>query len=200
MVTPLRSLAHSCLIASILACAALAACEPGDAGILVGERLTVDPCRGDSPRTFAPVRFEFDRLAWVHPIPSTGSIEMRRGHRATTDSDLLLLQFADLEASVDAWAADPEAPLPLDGETIRLSLVLNARCPDQVQPLVARGGTLQLTAFAPRDGGRIAGQALFDLVDDRLRDAADAPPVGPGMTLDFEVSIHSGRPQDVFTR
>jgi hypothetical protein len=200
MVTPLRSLARRLLLPSALSCVLLAACGSGDLGVLSGDRLTVDPCRGDASRTFAPVRFEFDRLAWVHPIPSTGSIEMRRGHRATTESDLLLLQFADLPGSLAAWEADREAPLPLDGDAIRLSLVLNARCPDQVQPLVARGGSVRMTAFSPRDGGRIAGQAVFDLVDDRLRDAAGSPPAGSGMTLDFDLAVRSGRPQDVFTR
>ncbi|HOI10211.1 MAG TPA: hypothetical protein PK313_07020, partial [Myxococcota bacterium] len=59
---------------------------------------------------------------------------------------------------------------------------------------------VRMTAFSPRDGGRIAGQAVFDLVDDRLRDAAGSPPAGSGMTLDFDLAVRSGRPQDVFTR
>jgi len=185
---------------TLLATFLVLSCSTDDTGLLVGARLTVDPCRGDAARTFEPFSCEFDRMAWIHLVDEAGSIEMRRGSRTPTTSDLLVLQFADLEGVIADWEADPTLPLAIDNDRIRIALVLNQRCPDQVQSLVVRDGVLILDSLEPRQGGHIAGHATFDLVDDRLDPADPGTPAGPAMDLVFDMTVRHGYPQDAFTR
>lgn len=172
-------------------------CGEADHAILEGPLLVVDPCR-EGPRTFAPFSCDFDMISWVRAVEDSGMIEMRRGHRAVTESDLLVLQFNTLAETLAAWAASPETPLAIDDDAIRLSLLLNQRCPRQVQPLVAPAGEVVLDRFETDTGGRIAGRATFDLRDARA--PGDAPPAGEAMELRFDLEVRRGLPHDVFTR
>lgn len=179
--------------------AGLGACADDDTGRLTGDRLTISPCN-DGPRTFEPFRYDFDRLAWIQAIDDAGTLELRQGHRNPNESDLMVLQFTDLPATREAWTQAPDQPLALDDDGIRVSLLLNARCPDQTQPLVARTGTLYLDAFDTGDGGRLTGRAEFDLIDARDQDNPDAEVAGSGMHLFFDLGVRRGAPHEVFSR
>ena len=172
-------------------------CGEADHAFLEGPQLVVDPCR-DGPATFAPFSCDFDMVSWVRAVEDFGMIEMRRGHRELTESDLLVLQFTSLNDTLAAWAQSPETPLTIDDETIRLSLLLNQRCPRQVQPLVAPSGVIRLDRFDTDAGGRISGYATFDLHDARAPE--DAPPAGETMELRFDLEVRRGLPHEVFTR
>jgi hypothetical protein len=165
-------------------CGLAAACN-GGGGRLFGPTLTMAPCRDSTPRTFAPVDFTFDRVSWTRQ-GALATMQMRRGWRDPTASDLVVLQFSDVAAVKALWEASPDTPFAFDG-LARVALVLNQRCPDAVQPLEARSGTMELVGFDLAVGGFITGTARFDLVDTRA--AADAPPAGPDMVLDFHVDL-----------
>jgi hypothetical protein len=172
-------------------------CDEADHAILEGPLLAVDPCR-DGPATFSPFSCDFDMVSWVQAVEDAGWIEMRRGYRELTESDLMVLQFNALADTRAAWTQSPETPLVIDDDTIRLSLLLNQRCPRQVQPLVAPSGELVLDRFDIKTGGRISGHAIFDLRDARAAD--DTPPAGEAMELHFDLEVRRGRPHEVFTR
>lgn len=172
-------------------------CGEADHAFLEAPLLVVDPCR-DGPATFAPFSCDFDMLSWIQAVEDSGMIEMRRGHRKLTESDLLVLQFNTLTDTRAAWAQSPETPLAIDDWTIRLSLLLNQRCPRQIQPLVALSGEIVLDRFDTDAGGRISGRATFDLRDARAPD--HAPPAGEAMELRFDLEVRRGLPHDVFTR
>ncbi len=194
MVTPVRNrISPLLLIAVMITCG----CGGADKGILEGERLTIEPC-GDEARVFEPFLCEFDFLTWVQSVDETGLVEMRRGHRQVTESDLLVLQFTALPETQAAWAAAPDQPLPIDDHLIRVSVLLNQRCPKQVQPLVVTSGDLYMDRFDTDTGGRITGWADFDLVDGRAPN--DPPVAGKSMRLTFDIEVRHGKPHDIFTR
>lgn len=187
-----------CMVALALL-AGWVACADDDSGRLIGDRLTIAPC-DDGPRTFEPFRCDFDRLAWIQTLDSAGTLELRRGHRSPSESDLLVLQFTDLATTRAAWNQAPGQPLALDDQTIRISLLLNERCPGQTQPLVARTGLLTLDAFDTEDGGRLTGRADFNLVDARMEAVGDAEVAGTGMHLTFDLGVRRGPPHEAFSR
>jgi hypothetical protein len=169
----------------------LTACESGHA-VLTGESLTVTPCADGKARIWKPFRMEMDRLSWNRPAPDVGILTLQRGFRDPNGSDLLVLEFRDIEGLETMVREQPGSEVPLP-EAGRLSLSLNLTCPDKREPLESGAGRLRLEAFDLSFGGRIAGTAWFDLADARQGEEAD--PAGIGMMLDFAVDLTEKDPR-----
>jgi hypothetical protein len=172
-----------------------AGCVHDDSAVLEAARLVVSPCRGDEPRTFEPYRFEAGFLRWA-AAKDMGRIEMRDGFYAGTRSDTVVLEFPDTGEVRSRLATDPAAPLPLDGNLVRIGVVLNETCPDATQSLRAGPGTLTLSTFDTDVDGEIAGVATFDLVD--ARPGADATVVAKDASLRFSMTVRDYPPYQEF--
>lgn len=172
------------------------ACAADDHATLDMVSLTLTPCDGRSARTFEPFHRDFP---FVRSLRSDGQppwiLEMIAGERAVTESDVLVLQFADVAAVRKALDASPDHTLPIDGTQVRLSLALLETCPDATQSLEARSGTLRLDRFDP-DGGA-AGLATFDLADRRV---PGDPPLATGARFEFDVAVRDRSPYQPYTR
>lgn len=175
------------------------ACSYSDHAFIEAESLTVTPCQDHQPRTFAPFRLEAELLRWF-AAEGVGTLEARAGYRAATISDAIVVQFSDTDDIQRRVASDPSTAFTVDGDSIRLSLVLAETCPDSTQPLVGRAGTLTLSSFEPWKGGHIEGQGTADLYDSRAvaRDPA-TPPLVRGARFEFSMKVRSGPPHEDFT-
>jgi hypothetical protein len=170
-----------------------------DTGRLVGDSLTIDPCVDGRAKVIEPLRIGFPFQAWFSLEESVGMIDLRRDHRAATQTDVLVIQFTDLQAAMAAWQESPEDPLPIDDSFIRVSLAMQRTCPDTTTPLVGTDGLLYLNLFDTHVGGRIEGHAVFDLRDGRDLDRL-LPPAGSALALEFGMFVRRGRPYEAFTR
>jgi len=173
------------LTAALPLLAALCACGAQEA-TLTGESLKVSPCRDGKDLVLAPVDLSFNHLVWVRYSDQNGTLELRRGWRQPTASDLVSVEFMDLPLLREAVRQASGQPVAMEG-LARVSLVLSERCPDADQPLVARTGTLVLDRFDLDPGGHIAGSIRFDLRDER-QDPSE-PPVGVNLALTFEKEL-----------
>lgn len=174
------------IIGSVVACAS-------DSGGLAAESLVISPCKGDQATEFSAFSMEFDRLAWISLNETVATLELRKGHKAPTESDFVALQFTDLENTKNRWQAGEK--LAIDNDKIRVSVSFNQTCPDQVQPLIAHEGELFLDSFDVRDGGEVAGNALFYLKDLRTNEN-----VSSEVRLEFRVVLKRGSPHEFFSR
>lgn len=180
------------LVLLCLTCA-LFACTTDDFARLEAKALEIAPCKEKKAILFEPFVFEADLLRWFGS-ENVGSIEMRRGYRAATLSDTIVLQFQDTSKVKLGENV-------LDGKEIRLSLALLETCPDFRQPLVALNGKLVLERFSLGEGGEIQGNAVFDLYDEReVSYSSEAHPKATAVTLDFRMKIRNGYPYVEFTR
>jgi len=177
--------------ALVLALPFLAVACGQQSATLTGDSLTVSPCQGGHPLVLAPVNLSFDRIEWLRNSDVAGTLDLRQGWRDPTTSNGIALQILDIPAVVEALRQSPGAPIPMDG-IARVTLTLSLRCPQAVQPLEARTGTLTLSQFDLLPAGRIAGTAQFDLLD--LRADASAAPVGVNLTLSFEKDLNDKDP------
>jgi len=175
----------------LIGIATLYACESGH-GLLTGESLTVDPCADGKPRTWEPFRMEMDRLIWDRPDADVGMLTLQAGFRDPNRTDLVVVEFRDVEALEARVREAPglEVPLPEAG---RVSLSMNGTCPDGREPLVSQEGRIRLDRFDLSFGGGIAGTARFDLKNPRKGE--DSPPAGTGMVLDFSVDLTEKDPR-----
>jgi hypothetical protein len=167
-----------------------AACGEQDA-TLTGDSLVVTPCEDGRSLVLAPVDLSFDRVEWLRNSDEAGTLYIRQGWRDPTLSNGVALQFLDLPALLEARRMSPGTPVPMEG-LARVTLALQARCPDAVQPLEARTGTLTLSQLDLLPAGRIAGTARFDLLDQRADPTA--PPAGRDLTLTFSKDLNDKDP------
>lgn len=158
---------------------------------LTGDSLVVAPCDGGHTLVLAPVDMSFDRLEWLRNSDDAGTLYIRQGWRDPTISNAVSVQFLDLPALQEARRLSPDTPLPMEG-LVRVTLTLEARCPDAVQPLEARTGTLTLSQVDLLPAGRIAGSVHFDLFDRRA--LPSAPPAGLNLTLTFSKDLNDKDP------
>jgi len=177
-------------------CAASFACTTSDYGTLEAASLTVSPCEDHQPRTFAPFHFEANLMRWF-AAEGVATIEMRTGYRAVTISDIAVLQFADTDDVRRRFLQDPATRFSVDGDAIRLSVVLSQTCPDATQPLVAVSGSLTFREFEPWKGGHIAGEGTVVLAD--ARSDRSAVLLAKDVRLAFSMKVRSGPPYEDFT-
>lgn len=174
------------------------ACSYSDYAFLEAQSLTVMPCKDHGPRTFSPFRIYADLLRWFG-AEGVGTIEARRGFRAATTSDAIIIQFADVEQILKGLAEDPDRYYEVDGKKIRVSLVLAETCPDATQPVVGTGH-LSFSVFEPWKGGHIAGGGKVSLYDARKEaEAAGSGLIVKDATLAFSMKVRSGPPHEEFT-
>jgi hypothetical protein len=158
---------------------------------LTGDSLVVTPCDDGRSLVMAPVDMSFDRLEWLRNSDDVGMLYIRQGWRDPTISNAVSVQFLDLPALLEARRLSPGIPIPMEG-LARVTLTLEARCPDAVQPLEARTGTLTLSQIDLLPAGRIAGTVHFDLLDQRADPSA--PPAGLNLTLTFSKDLNDKDP------
>jgi hypothetical protein len=180
-------------VAVALAVLPIAACNGSDHGVLAASSRTVSPCVGQQAATFTPFRLDADLLDWSQGGPA-GEVQMRAGWRSSTASDEVVLQVADVDGLRQQLKADPGGAVPIDDKTIRVSLSLVGRCPDSDQDIEGVNGTLTISSLDTSTGGRISGQATFDLVDVRpvVQNLGPVTVLAKGATLDFDFEVRNG--------
>lgn len=174
------------------------ACGNEDLAVLKAASLTVNPCSDGEPRIFEPFRMEAGFLRW-YEMDGIGFLEMQDGYQAATLSDAVYLQVSDTDELEGILAASPGASLELDGEFIRLSVVLAGTCPDTTQPMVAGPGRITFDEFDSRLDGRIAGSATFDLLDGRTLGEEEALVLASDASLTFSLEVRRGPPYQEYT-
>jgi len=185
------------LATAVLTSGALA-CGNEDLAVLEAASLIVTPCEDGEARAFEPFRMEAVFLRW-YEMDSMGFLEMRDGYQTATQSDAVYLQVSDTAKLVGLLAESPGASLELDGDFIRMSVMLAHTCPDSTQPIVAGPGRITFTKFDNRLGGRIAGNATFDLLDGRTQDDGAATTLASDATLTFSLEVRRGPPYQEYT-
>jgi hypothetical protein len=180
------------MAAALIPCA----CSGSDHGSVTATSLTLTPCNGNEPATFAPFRLDASMLRW-YDAGAGGGIELRAGFREPTSSDGATLLLANV-ASVRAHLRDdPVVPIPVDGKDVRVSLALRSTCPDGTQVVEGYDGSLTLMELDT--GGRIAGLARFDLWDRRERDSGAGAPLARDVSMEFDFEVREGLPYEDFS-
>lgn len=189
---------RSTVLAAVGTMALSSACGIDDQAVLEVDSLLISPCSGDEDRLFAPFRFEADFLRWYEQ-GNIGFLEMRDGFRAATLSDAVYMHVSDVEELKRILDANPDATLELDGDFIRLTLILLDSCPDSTQTLLASHGRIRFEQFDNWLDGRIAGSASFDLIDGRTAGETAIIPVATNANLTFELEVRRGPPYQEYT-
>lgn len=170
----------------ILPLLVLYACAPDDFARISADKFMVSPCQNHDEKTFSPFRWEADFLRW-HGVDVGGQIEIRKGFRPTTYSDLVVLDISDV-ATVQKAMKDAK-PVTIGGKDIRLSISLQQTCPDFTQVITATNGEIMFESFDPSLGGKISGHGRFDLIDQRRENNAT---LATNVEFVFSMTVRKG--------